>query len=429
MHQKQIIAVFFAIIMLTSVTGAFSIEPAFAALSTRLTLGGLHTNYDRDELIFFTGKLVGSDGYAIAGAKIWIMEDDTVTWQTITTTTTNARGEFNVKVNAAFWDGSDSKVEVFAYYEGNSFNKFAKSVTKDMYIHQLRYVAPKIEQDRTITSVRGTSISLQVIDGTSPQTLRVFPTFTDYAGNPIPTSKISIYVDGQYKQKVSSNNWSTSLRCGEGSHTVKAVSDTIVFGVNTYQSSSTTESFYCKPPQVITSTPKQYTQTKPIQPKISSIQIEEKIPKDSEFKANAEEFERYDAQRMKEHFSSVMVDLQAGIKIAENSLSGLVYQSPEAQKKIEDAWKIRWTALQKVNDAETNWNAGVMEIKKQNYKNANTWFEGVNLKSQSIEDDLKWISKAIADAEKLEEEHKSQGFLAFAFNSGEGKTCFLFFCW
>ncbi len=280
------------------------------------------------------------------------MEDDGVKWQSIATTTTNARGEFDVRVNAAFWDGSsDNKVEVVAYFQGDSYNKSSKSVTKDMYIHQPQYVAPKIEQDRTITSTRGTSMSLQVIDGTSTETLRIFPTFNDDAGNPIPTSQISIYVDGQYKQKVSSNDWSTSIWCGAGSHTVKAVSDTIVFGVNTYGSSSVTESFYCKPPQVITSTPKQYTQTEPIQPKVSipsePIFEEKQVPKFTQYDLNK-------VKKLRDQSLAVVKDLETGVYTAEKSLTGFVYQKKEAIDKINQAWDLLKSSQNKVSVLNSN---------------------------------------------------------------------------
>lgn len=135
------------------------------------------------------------------------------------------------------------------------------------------------------------------------------------------------------------------------------------------------------------------------------------------------------AKGLKPLYQNKIEVLQTGIKTAERSLSNLQYGSPEALKKIDDAWSVRWMAIEKLDSAREYFDLAETNLGNGNFKKSLYWYDEIDVSSNSIEDDLKWISKAIADAEKLEEEYKSQGFLAFAFNSEEGKNCIWFICW
>jgi len=119
--------------------------------------------------------------------------------------------------------------------------------------------------------------------------------------------------------------------------------------------------------------------------------------------------------------------LKSGIETAENSLSGLIYQSPDAQKKIEQAWKIRWSALEKLDQANEKWKIGVSEIDKQNFRTAISNFKRIDADSESIGIHLKWISSAIENAEKIESEFQSQKKSISP--PKEDKFCFLWWCW
>jgi len=67
-----------------------------------------------------------------------------------------------------------------------------------------------------------TRLSLTISDGSSQGHIKVLPTLTYGSGSKLGTSDISIYVDGNYKTKVSSNQWSSNIFAGSGSHTIKA---------------------------------------------------------------------------------------------------------------------------------------------------------------------------------------------------------------
>ena len=93
-----------------------------------------------------------------------------------------------------------------------------------------------------------TKLSLQLTDGTSQGYVKVKPTLTYGSGNAL-TSDVSIYVDGTYKTKVTSNQWSSNIYAGSGSHTIKASITELTSNTNTsikYRASSDTENYLGK---------------------------------------------------------------------------------------------------------------------------------------------------------------------------------------
>ncbi len=72
------------------------------------------------------------------------------------------------------------------------------------------------------TTYYDTSLSLRVADGSSQGNIKVYPELTYGSGDPLSTSDVEIFVDGNYKTKLSSNQWSNDIWAGSGSHTIKA---------------------------------------------------------------------------------------------------------------------------------------------------------------------------------------------------------------
>ena len=105
--------------------------------------------------------------------------------------------------------------------------------------------------------------------------------------------------------------------------------------------------------------------------------------------------------------------LKNGIQTSVSSLSGLVYGNTEAKKKIDEAWKYKYTAEQSLKNAEKKLKDSKLEINNHNFKMAYEKLSSIESDTASIEKDLKWISKKIDDAKKL----------------AKPKTCFLFWCW
>ncbi len=100
-------------------------------------------------------------------------------------------------------------------------------------------------------------------------------------------------------------------------------------------------------------------------------------------------------------------ELKSGIKVAEDSLSGLEYTNPNAKGKIGQAWTQSYNAQQHLEEIERTWSAANYEISKKNYKSAFNFFKGIDSESEKIGNNLQWISSLIADAKQLENESQT----------------------
>lgn len=108
----------FAIISLLAIN---FITPSLASeQDTSLTLKPSHASIYFGEQIRFTGKLVDGLGYAISGVPISIWDIDGSSYESVGSTTTDARGEFELSVTALYWDGPGVPVEILAYFPGTS---------------------------------------------------------------------------------------------------------------------------------------------------------------------------------------------------------------------------------------------------------------------------------------------------------------------
>ena len=67
-----------------------------------------------------------------------------------------------------------------------------------------------------------TKLTLQVLDGSSTGYVQVYPKLTYGSGDLLGTPDISIYVGGIKKTQVSSNQWSSNIFVGDGTHTIRA---------------------------------------------------------------------------------------------------------------------------------------------------------------------------------------------------------------
>jgi len=71
------------------------------------------------------------------------------------------------------------------------------------------------------TTYYSTFLYLKVTDGSSQGYIKVKPELTYGTGSKLSTSSVEIYVDGNYQTKVSSNQWSSNIWAGSGTHTIK----------------------------------------------------------------------------------------------------------------------------------------------------------------------------------------------------------------
>ena len=80
---------------------------------------------------------------------------------------------------------------------------------------------PPFSESFDIKNYYDTDLSLQVRVGSSPDSINVNPTLS-YDGGNLLSSSVSINVDGVYKTKVDSNQWSNNIQVGGGKHNVQA---------------------------------------------------------------------------------------------------------------------------------------------------------------------------------------------------------------
>jgi len=117
------------------------------------------------------------------------------------------------------------------------------------------------------------------------------------------------------------------------------------------------------------------------------------------------------AKQAKSIFESKIQLLYSEISKADRSHSGQ-FNKLAAQKKIDEVWKVREMAMNKLGQAKANMEQGYRYLGSEDYKRAYESFQKTESVADSVEEDVKWISKAIRDAKKMDE-------------SG---ICFLYWC-
>ncbi len=112
-------------------------------------------------------------------------------------------------------------------------------------------VSSEISETIPLRKYFTTSTSLQIKDDSRIGYIQVYPSVTTSSGQSVSSSNISIYVDGEYKKKVSAKNWSTEIHTGSGQHNIEAKFPETKSSSNNaiiYKSSSVFQSFNVKSP-------------------------------------------------------------------------------------------------------------------------------------------------------------------------------------
>jgi len=122
------------------------------------------------------------------------------------------------------------------------------------------------------------------------------------------------------------------------------------------------------------------------------------------------------AYEKKTFYRTQMDNLKDGIKNAENMLSGLKFESTDAQKKVQQAWEERGMAMSDMNKAEEDWKHGSQALNKTDASLATSYFENIGTNTVSAGDHVKTISSLIDNAQQIETDYKKHRF------------CFLFWC-
>jgi len=155
----------------------------------------------------------------------------------------------NVKVFPSLTTISGSKIptEVLIYVDGNfktkvNSNQLSNNIFTGSGSHTFLASVPEITSpfDNSIKfrkvsdsltysiaykpkeTYYDTELSLRVVDGSSQDNIKVFPKVTYGSGITLSTKRVDISVDGNFKTEVSSNQWSSNIWAGSGTHTIKA---------------------------------------------------------------------------------------------------------------------------------------------------------------------------------------------------------------
>ena len=112
-------------------------------------------------------------------------------------------------------------------------------------------IKPIISEKIPLEKFVNSKISVDVKDGSKIGYVKIFPKLTDSSGSQINSQSISISVDGMYKTKIRSNQWSSDIYTNSGTHNIKAEFPQTTSSYNKaiiYKESSDTESFTAKSP-------------------------------------------------------------------------------------------------------------------------------------------------------------------------------------
>jgi len=247
MFLKIVLKPVFIIALVAVAMIGVMVPNVFAAeQDTQITFKRSHASIYYGETITFSGSLKDGLGYALSHEKIVIWDKDTLNYEFVASTRTDARGNYEVSVTAEYWDGQGGQAELIAHFSGNGFNK--EAVTKSTYVNvnvpRNTYSEP--EHVRTITNDQSSYLSLEVMKGSESNTFRVKSSLYDLAGNNIPHSSISVYANNQYKGSVTAGQWSHSMSCDPGNNLIKISANQFQYGVITYSASNDSEYFTCK---------------------------------------------------------------------------------------------------------------------------------------------------------------------------------------
>lgn len=127
-------------------------------------------------------------------------------------------GNFKKRVSSNKWSGDISvdsgKHKIEAY--------FPKSAVPSDSVVYLSARDTEYFEVKPLIKNYYTSLSLQIRDSSNSDHIQVYPALTYGSVDSFTSSSVRIYVDGNDKGTVSSNEWSRDIWAGSGSHTIKA---------------------------------------------------------------------------------------------------------------------------------------------------------------------------------------------------------------
>lgn len=129
-----------------------------------------------------------------------------------------------------------------------------------------------------------------------------------------------------------------------------------------------------------------------------------------------------DALNLQSKVNSKIDVMKPGVFTAEESLYASSFESPEAQKELENAWTAMWNAKKYLGDAEWTQKEGENLISLSKYEDAFYKYQYSWDNTNQIEPYLLMITAYVNNAQALEKIYQDSKIK-------EEKFCFLFWCW
>ena len=123
------------------------------------------------------------------------------------------------------------------------------------------------------------------------------------------------------------------------------------------------------------------------------------------------------AYSLKSSYYEIIDEMAAEITLSEGILSGLNFESSDANKKIDEAWEYRWNAWSFHGEAKGKLKDVERNLENKLYKNSYTKFTEIDHSITNGKNSLNTILFKIKDAKELEKKYQE-----------DNPSCFLFWC-
>jgi hypothetical protein len=387
-----LLIILFSIIML----GIISVPTSDAVSNGQLTIKPSDKSIDQGKQITFSGKLTDRNGYAVARSSIILWENDGGKNTQIGSGTTSARGEYKITITAEYWDGIGNQVEIFAYAGAGSLKSPIMTINIDKPRNSYSLPSQSSNQIQLTNSISNisTPLFLFIQDGTQNGSHQLKATMRGQGNGHI--TSVKILLNDSYFSTISLDKWTGDLFLATGSFTVTAVFDGLTIGDDYYLPVSKTLNVKGSTENSI---PKTYAISPTQTTKISDTQYKEL------------------SYKIKSKYYDALQELESGVKLSENSLSGISFENSDAKIKVDSAWKIRymvWTYIDEGKDIL--WQA---ETYLKNHKYQKAWEKLHKFDTQLIKakNHISALTVELSEGKELEDKYQEKN-----------KTCVFGWC-
>jgi hypothetical protein len=370
-----------------------SIPSIDASSQGTMTIKSSQKNVEINKPITFSGKVIDSDLNPRTHSTIIIWEKDQDTNRHVAFAKTNSNGEYTVTVNAQYWDGKGQPVEIYAFSQSGSIT----SSTITIYIDEPKPYSTKTDLEKNYYSTEDTNLILKTEIDKKTKNILLFPLLTSSTGKELDAQTLYLNVDETLIGTAPSNQWVDLGSYKSGSHTIVVKYHGSLMGSIKYQGSS--EKIYFE-----NTDSKNYQSTN-----YNILENIKTTSNDNQYKDST--------YNLKSKYYDLLQELESGIKLSKNTLSGLSFENHDAQKKIEFAWDMQYWALTYVDEGKNILKQTEVYLKNDDYQKASTKLHQFDKQTNFVNTEMDIIITTIKEGKELEESFQEKN-----------KSCFLFWC-